>query len=101
MLEDLRHYKRSYGATKKGGLRTYTYVSYRFIYMHVNVVIFGKPHGDVKNIHPRQSRCNQNSTRLLSQPMDIEHSSRYVRQELTLPIASTENKSITFRRLAC
>ena len=32
--------------------------------------------------------------------MDIEHLLRYLRQELTPPIASTEREPITFRRQA-
>ena len=56
-------------------------------------------HGYIKNIRPR-SYCNGTSMSSCAQSIDIEHSLHYMRQELTLPIASTERAPITFRRQA-
>ena len=56
-------------------------------------VMLCERHGYIKNIQSRQGYCNGNS-------LDIEHLLRYTRQQLTLPIASTERGTITFKRQA-
>ena len=64
-------------------------------------VVFCKEHGWVRNIRPRQSYCNWNLMSLRISSIDIGHFLRYMRQELTSPIASTERELITFGRQAC
>ena len=91
MLENLRQCSGSYGATKKGNLPIYTGTIF---------IIFCEWHSYIKNMRPRQSYCNGNSMCLRISIHKIEHLLRYMRQELTLPIASTEREPITLRRQA-
>ena len=53
--------------------------------------------------YPSMTKLLQRQSHEFSSPqsMDIEHLSRYMSQELTSLIASTEKEPITFRRQAC